>query len=608
MFQHQIILIRSLPNTRKRRKAIPFCALWCEFFVNIMIKSIVQCVCKIIIRYPCLSIIIIFYYVILLTAVSAYADDYYVDIATGIDDVICGKAPANPWKTIGYALGVNGIPRTGTHNLYIKPGIYTEFNNTYIYGSYIIYGCDAAWTPAPGNVTFHYTGTEGNSMLITAGNATGLRKFYGITFSNNEQSIDKLLCLAHSGTSNSNVEISFCKFLGTTHPIRYPIDISLGTSGNSVVINNCTFENIQLESSTSTIVIRGCGNININNCKFSDFTSAFSSIVSAINPQEVGTDFTFSRNFIDITTETANCALFFQNVAYENLFVLDNIYTNNNMACNQGFVRCDSSNHLKNIYIQRNIINALYEGNDAKGLIQLNTPTVEYTGIKSIAENTISSRAAGGYIIMIGSDTATEPLGYNYLSGVIVEKNKIYGVNYFNPEISGTTHAVFSGWQTAVTYKYNYLNGCPYGLLFKGGESTNFNNAPGTGAFENTIINTKAFYAIASKGVSGVNCYNNNIFTSLSHGPLIALLDNSSLKVANMRIKKNILVGVDEGCFLRIESGNNLGNQIDNNIYFNQSGIDNNIFINENDVDSPFTSFNRYNGWKNLNWIRNEIE
>jgi hypothetical protein len=546
------------------------------------------------IKFYCREILAILF-LVLITFVSASADDYYVDMETGINDTTYGKSPSMPWKTVGYAFGETGMPRTGTHNLYVRAGIYPEFNDTFMYGAYSVIGCDSSWNPSTADVVFQASGTGNISLIITVGNTAsgGPRAFHGIVFDNNGATSAALLKLSHYDTTNGDSIIEYCNFKAAT-AVKSAIDCSLNTN-ISVTVSNCTFGNdLNLTNATGTaITFRTVKNIAVANNTFSCNTGTPSGFISACTAAADGTTFTIHHNMFTNSVNLAGHMIFTQSARWVTADIHGNMFTNTNTSWDKAFVRFDSSTRLANIYIDDNEMSTDTSGTHTYGCIQINLPAIASVGIQRISGNTIASKATGGYIINIGAEGSSLPAGENNLQNVLVEKNKILGVFYFNPTTpSATTHAVFTGWTGNATYRYNYLNGCPYGLLMKGGNTTNSNNADGTGMYGNIITNIKSYYAIGIKGYNGVNCYNNTIACSaLDHGSLIALVTNDDQVVNNFKFKNNIVIGKDTHNLIYIESGCAAGAAFDYNYYHNQDGVDN---VNFNIEGTFYSSFNAY--------------
>jgi hypothetical protein len=533
-------------------------------------------------------------FLVLLSPASASAHDYYVDRATGVNDPAYGTSRIQPWKTVGYAFGATGMPRTGTHHLYVRAGTYPEFNNTGMYGAYSVIGCDSFWRPSAGDVVFQPSGAGDINLIITAGDAGsgGTRLFHGIVFDNNSATTGALLKLAHADPEQGDSIVEHCRFTAAT-PVEAAIDCALNTR-ISVTIKNCTFGNDLLLTDTTGIALgfRTVKNVDINTNAFSCSTGTPSGFISAVTPTAEGTAFAVHHNTFTSSVNLAGHMIFTQSARWVTADIHGNKFTSTSTYWDKAFVRFDSSTRLTNILIDNNEMSTETSGAHTYGCIQINLPVTASTGIQRISGNTIASKAAGGYIIKIGTEGDSAPPGENTLQHVLIEHNRIFGVFYFSPDTPGaTTHGVFTGWTSNATYRYNYLNGCPYGLLMKGGSSTNSHNAAGTGIYGNSITNIKSYYAVGIKGYNGVNCHNNTIACSaLDHGNLIALVTNGDQVVTDFTFKHNIVTGKDTGNLVYIEKGCAAGAAFDWNYYYTENG-DNARFDIEGAV---YTSFNAY--------------
>jgi len=524
---------------------------------------------------------------------NCFAENYYVDRETGIDRPDFGKSNANPWQTINYAFSSNGMLRVGEHNLYVRQGVYTEFKNTYMFGAYSVYGCDNNWNVATENqpVVFKAFDIGNYSLIITAGNSVGQKKFSGIAFDNGGKTSSSLVQFANTGLGD--IFINNCRFSSLT-PVTSAVDIVLNQNIN-ISFDRCYFSD-DLLLSGATIKIGAIGNVSISNSFFSCTNGNQLGFISALNSLASGDFFSIQDCQFLTSKNMAGHMILIQSASWTLLEILRNEFLNTNIFYDKSFLRTDSSAKIQNILIDSSKFQTEISGAHTYGCVQINLPDQETDGVQKISNCQFKSKASGGYIINIGAEGYLPPSNENHLKNVIVENCEIYGLYYFNPNAPlATTHAVFTGWTSNAIYRYNYLNGCPYGLLLKGGLSTDSLNTTNTGIYGNTILKTKSYYAIASKGYNGINCYNNFIQSDLEHGSLITLITNMDQGVNNFISYNNTVIGKNFYPAIYAEEGCWANNTFDENCYQTENEEDNLTFRIGNTIYPSFADYKANN-------------
>jgi len=183
--------------------------------------------------------------------------------------------------------------------------------------------------------------------------------------------------------------------------------------------------------------------------------------------------------------------------------------------------------------------------------------------------------------IIIGAETTNET--YHGKVTALVENNVIYGPGYFNPASTTTDHGIGNLYQNVLA-RYNYVNGCGYGLVYKG----DADSGHGTGTiFSNVLVNAvSGSGVILLKGADNCLVYNNTIYGDSQHtrtgvaGISLLLNDADANDVAVNNIIKNnaIYLPSSSGAYqIKIASGCTLSS--DYNSFYGGAGA-NPVFSN----------------------------
>lgn len=88
-----------------------------------------------------------------------------------------------------------------------------------------------------------------------------------------------------------------------------------------------------------------------------------------------------------------------------------------------------------------------------------------------IRGNAIYRRGVNGYTILVGDDSYGTGGHVGKCDGAIIEYNRVYGPVYYGTTASSSvlTHGILFAWSKQAHIRYNYVNGCAYGLALKSG-------------------------------------------------------------------------------------------------------------------------------------------
>lgn len=200
----------------------------------------------------------------------------------------------------------------------------------------------------------------------------------------------------------------------------------------------------------------------------------------------------------------------------------------------------------------------------------VNIPRSEKTKL-IFRNNSISSINRNGYLLQAGDESPTSTA--NNLDGAIISGNKL---NWTGSDMTVIPHGIFTGHNSNVIIKYNYVNNVPMGVIRKSGNS--MSNTGGGVAYN--IIKGGAV-GLVVKGMSNVNVYNNTFYTdrttSQTWRPLLHIYTNTDggrYSIAHgTKIYNNIFYTKYKTYAITVDDNESLiGLECDYNIYWCESG------------------------------------
>jgi hypothetical protein len=212
-----------------------------------------------------------------------------------------------------------------------------------------------------------------------------------------------------------------------------------------------------------------------------------------------------------------------------------------------------------------------FSNSDSVTWLGVNIPRAEPTRF-IFKNNQISSVNKEGYLLQAG-DERVYPEKVNNLDGAVITGNKLI---WTGTDMKSITHGLFTGHNSNVVVKYNYLENVPMGIIRK---STNNMKNTGGGVGYNIVKGGVVGFVI--KGMSNVNVYNNTFYNDRTPAqtwrPLLHIYtntDNGGYSVAHdNRVFNNIFYTKYETFAISIDDAESLkGLQCDYNIYWCENG------------------------------------
>lgn len=198
--------------------------------------------------------------------------------------------------------------------------------------------------------------------------------------------------------------------------------------------------------------------------------------------------------------------------------------------------------------------------------IQRSVPTA-----LTFKNNSLTSINRTGYMLQAGDER--ESSTNNNLDKAIITGNKF---KWNGTDMTSITHGLFTGHNSDVLVKYNYLDGVPMGIIRK--STTNMSNTGGGVAYN--IVKGGAV-AIVVKGMSNVNIYNNTLYsdrtTSQTWRPLVHIYTNNDAEPKSVshgtKIFNNIFYTKYQTFAISVDDTESLtGLKCDYNVYWCESG------------------------------------
>lgn len=198
--------------------------------------------------------------------------------------------------------------------------------------------------------------------------------------------------------------------------------------------------------------------------------------------------------------------------------------------------------------------------------IQRSVPTA-----LTFKNNLITSINRTGYMLQAGDER--ESSTNNNLNKAIITGNQF---KWNGTDMTSITHGLFTGHNSDILAKYNYLDGVPMGIIRK--STTNMSNTGGGVAYN--IVKGGAV-AIVVKGMSNVNIYNNTLYsnrtTSQTWRPLVHIYTNNDAEPKSVshgtKIFNNIFYTKYQTFAISVDDTESLtGLKCDYNVYWCESG------------------------------------
>ncbi len=242
----------------------------------------------------------------------------------------------------------------------------------------------------------------------------------------------------------------------------------------------------------------------------------------------------------------------------------------------------------QSVILLANQVNPIVDGNEISTLFSVATAThinINSTGTDcgtvTVSNNTCRTTAKTGRAILIGTDTTGA--GNNKLDGAKITGNTIYGSLYYDRTLATNgLHGIEYGWNKGGLITNNYIDGCAYNIVVKGGNEdykgrggVHFNVLVDAAGTESAA--TSAFLRL--KGVSNVPVCNNTFSLSAAYtvaNGLIHITDGDSAfddSTGNI-IKNNLMVGKNGVPFINCENdGSSLtAADVNHNLYWSDTG------------------------------------
>ncbi|MGE5406342.1 MAG: T9SS type A sorting domain-containing protein [Methanosarcina sp.] len=198
--------------------------------------------------------------------------------------------------------------------------------------------------------------------------------------------------------------------------------------------------------------------------------------------------------------------------------------------------------------------------------IPRDSPTILY-----FRNNAIISKNNEGYMLQAGDEAPAST--NNKLDGAVITGNVL---RWSGTSMESITHGIFTGHNSNVMIKYNYVDHAPMGIIRKSGN--NMSNTSGGVAYN--IVKGGAV-GIVVKGMSNVNIYNNTVYgdrtTSQTWRPLVNIYTNTDFGVNSVahgtKIFNNIFYTKYRTPIISIDDTESLiGFQSDYNVFWSEAG------------------------------------
>jgi hypothetical protein len=197
--------------------------------------------------------------------------------------------------------------------------------------------------------------------------------------------------------------------------------------------------------------------------------------------------------------------------------------------------------------------------------IPRSTPT-----ILVFKNNSITAVNRVGYMLQAGDEAPS--ITSNNLDGANITGNKLV---WNGSDMEVITHGIFTGHNSNVTIKYNYLDHVPMGIIRKSG-----NNMTNTGGGVAYNIVKGGAVAMVVKGMSNVNIFNNTFYSDRTNTqtwrPLLQIYENTdggrNSAAHGMKIYNNIFYTKYRTFVITIDNESLTGLECDYNVYWSDAG------------------------------------
>lgn len=485
----------------------------------------------------------------------------YTWVATDGSDSTGDGTFANPYKTMAK---IETLTLTGDKaTIKVKAGTYSEAHNTYRKAyKYVAVGeviltnsstnyvikpyTSAACNSSFNGFTINGTGLASGKPLVNLQTGqTGTITFINCKFIN---PVSDGYGIFYQNTASPALSMSGCSFTGNCY--NWICDISTSVDNSYTWnIDNCTFNgscsNVATitsgDGSNGTSV--GSNTITITNCLFyknpvyNDIHIGKSgTYIIRDNRFEFTTNTTSGRSVVKLNTGTGMTSSVTGTIDISNNIVQCNGYTFNNCGMFDLFESV-ANKALFGVTINNNRITGtsttLGSGNTSTGIINvvnassivcnynqidISSSVYLYYGINIVQElvdvsaqtnsvnyNIVKFSHPGAYGIKINTDSA--PTNIDYLDGIQVLGNLIYGCNYYGTQQAGQIqHSLFVGYMKDFLIAYNTIIGGGAIIYEHNNEST---ASSGSAIINNILIDCKSPLVIA--GLNSAKVYGNTI-------------------------------------------------------------------------------------------------
>lgn len=483
-------------------------------------------------------------------------------VATTGDDGTGDGSEGNPWKTLNYATSPVGSssPQDGDI-ISIAAGTYIEnyFGNGWRPKGAIQLDCIANGTVIVKSE--HQGGESGAADNVIFLSGTSASIYTGITFDGYDGTDDRANCI-YANTNTENKQFVNCSFKNTSEDM---IECLAGVDG--MVFDNCTFT---VDGNSRWINFKGEGFTVQNGCTVTATSSGLDHLVICDTNATAGTisitDLTLTYN-----QQTSSHPIHFDGGNWD-MTIQDSSFAFTNTTVNWYNHRIRMDNAKSAVFERNTVTSAEKTAPSGSVFSMVSFVSGGRSFVPKANYNTFDHQGAGGFTILIGSDTSTG--NNNDYDGAEVIGNKIYGRRYNESGYTGdeSNHGIMIGYNRNAIIKYNYVNGTGYGVVTKhdGGVATA--NWTSGGVLYNVFVNNKRG-AFRIKGVRDTKFYGNTCWNEhVKTWHIVAMtLNGAGENNINIDFRNNILAQSfsDSGVqVINIGDVNQTFTEIDHNLYY----------------------------------------
>lgn len=317
---------------------------------------------------------------------------------------------------------------------------------------------------AVANVDFTNCTFKGASTLVQYASGTTGHALTGCTFTDEGRNITVGLT---AGDNTITLDTCLFTFTGATTARGIRL-FNTGTNGKTLTVSGCTFGTSSAPFICTSHVVgsEGSLNVTIDGC-----TGYFGA----------GVDSIFSHNIAASTgVDTIRGNTFTISAASGASPICINAGAHAPVICRNTLTHTAADNNQTLIYL-RDQAGALVADNTIQdatvdntyAAICITTSAADKSSANAIIRNNTIRRPAAknGYCILVGSDSHDPGAATATCGGAIIEYNRIYGLVSYGAAVdqNNIIHGIEIGWNTAAAIRYNYVNGCGYGIIAKAG-------------------------------------------------------------------------------------------------------------------------------------------